>query len=233
MNAMMVAMMLPSLAAALWHYRRDLRALQTSHADARTTLFAVGYAVVWSIVGLLLFAFSMLSRFVSELPPTLFTLAVGAIVLSSGALQRSRWKARQLARCQERSVSARMHTNVVTAWIDGCRLGVRCASSCIAAMTVLLVAGPMNTTMMAFVTAAISAERILPAGARIARLTGSVTVVAGAMICLEATGGGGFLFANVTSAPAAARMSASAPTQTRGAHSEHRPTLSLHRRTAP
>jgi predicted metal-binding membrane protein len=231
--AMMVAMMLPSLAAALWHYRRDLRALQTSHADARMTLFAVGYATVSSTVGLLLFALTMLSPSMSELPPTFYSLTIGAIVVASGVLQRSRWKARQLARCRQSSLSVRVSMNVATAWIDGYRFGLRCTASCIAPMTVLLVAGLMNITTMLCVTAAITAERLFPAGTRIARITGTVTVLAGAMICLRAVRAGGFVFANDTAAPAASRMSASASMHTRGTHSEHRPALSLHRRAAP
>jgi predicted metal-binding membrane protein len=231
--AMMVAMMLPSLATALCHHRRDLRAPQVSHADARMALFAVGYATVSSMVALLLFALSMLSQSMPELPPTFYSFTVGAIVIASGVLQRSRWKAKQLARCRLSFLSVRVSPNVATAWIDGYRFGLRCTASCIAPMTVLLVAGLMNATMMLCVTAAITAERLLPAGARIARLTGAVAVLAGAMLCLRAVCAGGFVLANDTSAPAMSRMSASAPTQTRGTHSEHRPALSLHGRTAP
>ncbi|HKN64646.1 MAG TPA: DUF2182 domain-containing protein, partial [Gemmatimonadaceae bacterium] len=113
---------------------------------------------------------------------------------------------------------------------DGCRFGLRCTSSCAAFMMVLLVAGLMNTTIMLLVTAAITAERLVPAGARIARVTGALTIVVGAIICL---GAGGFVFANVTAAPAASRMSANAPAHTRGTHREHGPAFSLHRRTAP
>ena len=192
--AMMVAMMLPSLAAGLWHYRRHLGALQTSYADARTTLYAAGYAAVWSVVGLLLFATSKLSPSAPALSPTANSLVVGAVILSSGAVQRSRWKARQLALCRTACVSARVRTSVMTAWSDGCRFGLRCTSSCIAPMTLLLVTGLMNITIMLLVTAAITAERLMPGGARIARLTGTVTIVAGAIICLQAGGGGGFVF---------------------------------------
>lgn len=183
--AMMVAMMLPSLAAAVWHYRRDLRALQTSDVHARTMLFAAGYASVWGVVGLLLFAVSAWTPPTAGLPPTFSSLLVGAVVLSCGALQRSRWKARQLARCQGSAVSSLAEGNVMTPWNDGCWFGVRCTVSCAALMTVLLVAGLMNTTIMLLVTAAITAERLVPAGVRIARLTGTITIVAGAIICLQ------------------------------------------------
>ena len=185
--AMMVAMMLPSLAAALWRYRRDLRALPTSYVDARTTLFAAGYAAVWSLVGLLLFAMSMSLASVLALPPAPSSLVVGTLVVSTGALQCSRWKARQLTQCQRSSLSARVQANIYTAWYDGCRFGLRCTASCVAPMTVLLVTGLMNTTMMLLVTAFITAERLLPVGLRIARLTGTLTIAAGAIICLRSS----------------------------------------------
>ena len=51
-------------------------------------------------------------------------------------------------------------------------------------MAVLLVAGPMNTPMMLVVTAAITAERVAPAGARVARFTGTLALIAGSVMCL-------------------------------------------------
>ena len=53
-------------------------------------------------------------------------------------------------------------------------------------MTLLLVAGLMNVPMMVVVTAAITAERVTPAGVRIARLTGALAVVVGATMCAAA-----------------------------------------------
>ena len=54
--AMMVAMMLPSIAPTLWRYHRHLRAMRMQRAGQRTTLFAAGYAGVWTTIGLALFA---------------------------------------------------------------------------------------------------------------------------------------------------------------------------------
>lgn len=181
---MMVAMMLPSLAAALWSYHRDLLGTRLSRAGERTTLFAAGYVGVWTVVSLLLFAMSagLPSR---DSAPSV-SLVTGAVILSAGALQRSRWKTRQLARCRQSCVPALVSTEVTTAWRDGCWLGVDCALSCAALMAILLVPGLMNARMMMAVAAAITAERVMPAGARIARLTGTVALIAGTIICLQA-----------------------------------------------
>ena len=184
--AMMVAMMLPSLAAALWCYQRDLRTAETSRAGERTMLFGAAYAGVWAVAGLLLFVMSDApSALASDgsAHATYFSLSAGAIVLCAGALQRSQWKARQLARCRQ---AVPLSTGVITAWRDGCRLGVDCVMSCAAPMAVLVVAGLMNLQMMVVVTAAITAERVMPDGARVARLTGTIALVAGVIMCIRA-----------------------------------------------
>lgn len=230
--AMMVAMMLPSLAAALWRHHRRLGAMPIPGAAARTTIFAAGYAGVWTAIGLLLFAMSAAPSLLgleaaanAPLPP----LAAGAVVLFAGVLQSSRWKARQLARCRVPAVGS---TSVMMAWRSGCRFGIDCMLSCAAPMAVLLTAGLMNTHMMLVITAAITAERVMPAGARVARLTGTIALVAGTIMCLRAIGGRGFVLAIDASAVAGPRVYAIAPTPIRGMQSEYRPAFSLHRRTA-
>jgi predicted metal-binding membrane protein len=80
--AMMVAMMLPSIAPSLWRYHRALRAMRLARAGERTTLFAMGYASVWSAIALALFA---MSTAISPFGPC----ATGAVVLCAGALQFS------------------------------------------------------------------------------------------------------------------------------------------------
>lgn len=179
--AMMVAMMLPSVAPTLWRHHRHLRGVQVSRAAQRTTLFAAGYASVWTVFGLALVALSA-----EPFAPW----AAGAVVLFGGALQRSRWKAKHLLRCRQACATAcAVPPSVMAAWRDGCRLGVDCGLSCAAPMAVLLVAGLMDARMMAAITAAITAERVAPGGVRIARLTGALALVAGLVMCARAIGG--------------------------------------------
>ena len=174
--AMMVAMMLPSIAPTVWRHHRHLRAARVSRAAQRTILLAVGYASVWATIALALFAMS------TALTPARMPSA-GAVILCAGVVQRSRWKANQLRHCREACVTA---LTVAAAWKDGCRLGVDCGLSCAAPMAVLLVAGLMDTRMMLIITAAVTAERVAPGGARIARLTGAIALVAGLGMCLRA-----------------------------------------------
>jgi predicted metal-binding membrane protein len=175
--AMMVAMMLPSIAPALWRYHHHLRAMHLSRAVRRTSFLAAGYACVRAMIGVAMFALS------AKLPPMPTSLSP-AIVLCAGLVQRSRWKAKRLLRCRRACMPAGLaSTNALTVWRDGCRLGADCALSCAAPMAVLLAAGLMDTRAMLVITAVITAERVAPGGARIARLTGGLALIAGSVMC--------------------------------------------------
>jgi intracellular sulfur oxidation DsrE/DsrF family protein len=168
-----------------------MRATRMPRAGQRATLFAVGYVSVWTAISLALFAMSTELSAIGMASPTdpPFAPWAGAVVLCVGILQRSRWKAKQLVRCRTACVTARAPTNVMTAWRDGYRLGVDCGLSCAAPMAVLVVAGLMDARMMVLITAAITAERVAPAGVRIARLTGSLALVAGLVMWARAIDG--------------------------------------------
>jgi predicted metal-binding membrane protein len=163
--------------------------MRMSRAVRRTTLFALGYVSVWTTIGLAMFAMSvglspmgMTSPADLPFPPW----AAGAVVLCVGALQRSQWKAKQLLRCRHACMTEpAAPTSMMTAWRGGCRLGVDCGRSCAAPMALLLVAGLTDARMMVVITAAITAERVAPGGARVARLTGALAVVAGLVMCMR------------------------------------------------
>jgi predicted metal-binding membrane protein len=164
---MMVAMMLPSLAVSLSHSHR---------AGQRTTMLAAGYLTVWMPIAVAL----------SALPPLpASTWGTAPVLLCAGAVQCSPWKARQLHRC--RAICAPVLPESATAliwWLRGCRFGVDCCLSCAAPMAVLYVAGLMDTRMMMLITAVITAERVAPGGARIARVTGGMALIIGLVMCI-------------------------------------------------
>src|SRR3989441_825310 len=114
-------------------------------------------------------------------------IAVGVVVLIAGSLQLTAWKARHLACCREAPGRGRtLPTDAGTAWRHGLRLGLHCSHCCAGLMAILLVIGVMDLRAMAVVAAAITVERLAPAGERVARVTGAVVV-----------GGGVFLIAAV------------------------------------
>ena len=66
--------------------------------------------------------------------------------------------------------------------------GLECSRCCGGLMTILLVIGVMDLPAMAVVAAAITAERLAPAGERVARAIGAVVVVAGLFLITRAAG---------------------------------------------
>jgi predicted metal-binding membrane protein len=189
---MMVAMMLPSLVPVLWHYRQAVGRAGETRIGLLTALVGAGYFFVWTVFGTAAFPLGVALTAIEMRQPALsqaVPLAIGAVVLIAGALQFTDWKARQLACCREASgpdntllVSAR------NAWEHGVRFGFRCGPCCANLMVILLVLGLMDLRAMAVVTAAITIERLAPAGERVARAIGAVVVGAGLVLIARAAG---------------------------------------------
>ncbi len=97
-------------------------------------------------------------------------IAVGVVVVIAGLLQLTAWKASHLACCREAPGPGRtLPADAGTAWRHGLRLGLHCTRCCVGLMAILLVMGVMDLRAMAFVAAAITVERLAPAGERVAR----------------------------------------------------------------
>ena len=183
--AMMVPMMLPSLVPMLSRYRRSVRGAERIHLHGLTALVAVGYFVVWAVVGAAAYAagagvmaVEMRWGMVAQWLP----VAAGVVLLMAGCVQLTSWKARQLALCREGSGCGCPPTaSALGAWRHGLRLGVRCSLCCGSLMLALLAIGMMDLVAMAAVTLAISAERLAPAPLRVARVAGVAIVVVGVL----------------------------------------------------
>jgi predicted metal-binding membrane protein len=115
--------------------------------------------------------------------------AFGAVVLIAGILQFSAWKARHLACCREApGRGCTLPGDAGTAWRHGLRLDLHCSHCCAGLVAVLMVVGVMDLRAMAAVAAAITAERLAPAGERVARAIGVVVVGAGSFLILRTAG---------------------------------------------
>jgi predicted metal-binding membrane protein len=116
-------------------------------------------------------------------------IAVGVVVLIAGALQFTAWKAHHLACCREGPGRGRTLTaDAGMAWRHGLRLGLHCSHCCAGLMAILLGLGVMDLRAMAVVAAAITVERLAPAGERVARFIGAVVVGTGLFLIARAGG---------------------------------------------
>lgn len=187
---MTVAMMLPSLAPALWRYRNAAFEAGANRPGGFAALVGTCYFAAWTGFGLLVFLTGAALAQAAMLWPALGHLgpiAGGFLVLIAGLSQFSRWKAQLLASCRSASPQA-LHERPapLPALRAGLMLGLRCCASCIGPMAVLIAGGVMDLPLMIGVTIAVTAERLLPAKARIAEATGMVMAAAGILLLAQA-----------------------------------------------
>ena len=189
---MTAAMMLPSLVPMLWRYRRAVGGPGEARLGLLTAFVAAGYFFVWTLFGMAVFPLGVALAAIEMRQPALartVPIATAVVILLAGCLQRTTWKARLLAFCREAPARGlTLPADASTAWRHGLCLGLHCAYSCAALMAIVLVVGIMDLRAMAAVTAAITAERLAPAGVRVARAIGSVVVGAGLFLIALAAG---------------------------------------------
>ena len=187
---MMVAMMLPSFVPTLWRYRRTIGSRGDTRLSWPTALAGIGYFLVWTVFGIVVFPLGATLAEVEMQQPALarvVPIAVGAVVVIAGALQFTTWKAHHLTCCREPwGREPTLPADAATAWRHGLHLGLHCTCGCAAFTAILLVSGVMDLRVMALVTAAITAERLAPNGERVARAIGIVVVGVGLLLITRA-----------------------------------------------
>jgi len=187
---MMAAMMLPSLVPMLWRYRQAVERTGDRRLGRLTALAGAAYFFVWTVFGMAAFPLGIALAEVEMQQPALaraVPIAVGGVVLIAGAFQFTAWKARQLACCREAPGHGRtLPADAGTAWRHGLRLGLSCSYCSAGLMAILLVIGVMDVRVMAVVAAAITVERLAPAGERVARAIGVLVVGAGLLLIARA-----------------------------------------------
>jgi predicted metal-binding membrane protein len=189
---MMVAMMLPSLVPMLSRYHQAVGRTGDTRLNRLTALVGIGYFFVWSLFGMAAFLVGAALAAVEVQQPALaraVPVTAGVVVLTAGAIQFTGWKAHHLTCWREALRFGRpLSVNAGTAWRHGAGLALHCGRSCANLMVILLAIGIMDLCAMVFVTAAITAERLAPAGERVARVIGAVVVGAGVILIAQAAG---------------------------------------------
>lgn len=185
-TVMMAAMMLPSLIPGLWRYRRAAGRVGTLSAALLTVPAAAGYFLVWTVMGAVVYpAGSAVMALVMRYPALARAapFATGVVVVVAGTLQFSRWRSHHLACCREGC-----GPQGGSAWRYGVGLGLHCVQCCAGLTAALLVTGIMDMPLMLVATAAITLERLAPAGRRVAQLIGTVVLGAGLALIGRASG---------------------------------------------
>jgi predicted metal-binding membrane protein len=189
---MMMAMMLPVLVPMLRRYRAAVGGPGTARVGRFTIIVAAAYFLVWTGCGIVAFVLGVASTTLAMRSPDVarsIPLATAAVVSIAGALQFTRWKAHHLACCRATpGCTCTIPMDAHSAWRHGLRLGLHCCRCCAGPTAVLLVVGVMDLRAMAVVTAAITAERLAPAGGRVARAIGIAALGTGAFLLAQAVG---------------------------------------------
>ena len=154
----------------LWRYRQAIRDTGETRLGRLTMLVGAGYYAVWTGFGIAAFGIGIALASAEMERPGLaraVPIAAGVVVLIAGAFQFTAWKAHYLACCREAPGPRTLSADAGTAWRHGVRLGLHCGQCCAGLMAMLLALGVIDLRAMAVVTAAITVERLAPAGERV------------------------------------------------------------------
>ncbi|WFP77051.1 DUF2182 domain-containing protein [Mesorhizobium sp. WSM4906] len=185
---MMVAMMFPTAAPMILTFHQ-VQAGKRGRGETfvSTWVFAAGYMLIWGAMGVLAFAGAagseVLAAYVGLSTATAARIG-GALLMAGGAYQLSPLKYLCLAKCRT-PVGF-----ILTSWRDGqwgaVRMGVQHGLFCLGCCWLLFLAlfpiGIMNLAAMAVVTLLIFAEKTLPSGERIAKVSGVALLLYGATV---------------------------------------------------
>lgn len=185
-SIMMAAMMLPGAIPAILRVSRTARQQEDGMAGmVAASRFTVGYLTLWAVFSLgatvVQWGLDRAQMLNGSMAIASTTLAASLATIA-GLYQLSPWKQRCLQRCRmsgdccepvEKGGETSGHVR------QGLRYGVSCLGCCSLQMCLPFIAGVMNVPFMVAVTLWVSAEKWLPAGARLARLTAGLPLAWG------------------------------------------------------
>ena len=186
--AMMVAMMFPTAAPMILTFHKvQVSKRQRGEAFVATWVFVAAYLLVWALSGVAAYAGALAAEAVAmraPLSPATAARIGGAVLVLAGFYQLTPFKDLCLSKCRTPIGF------IMTSWRDGVagalRMGVvhgaYCLGCCWLLFVILFPLGMMNVAAMAVITLVIFAEKTLPWGRSVARVTAAALVVYGAVV---------------------------------------------------
>jgi predicted metal-binding membrane protein len=192
---MMAAMMLPSAAPMVLLYAAIARRRSERGAAARalSAVFAFGYLAVWTVFSLAATGLQFALDEAALLSPMMQTTSIalaGTVLIVAGVYQWTPLKRACLRHCRSPLAFVMTHwrPGAAGALSMGWRHGSYCVGCCWALMALLFVAGVMNLLWVVVIAGFVLAEKVMPNGRLLGRITG--VLLAGWGLWVVASGQG-------------------------------------------
>jgi predicted metal-binding membrane protein len=184
---MMMAMMLPSAAPAILIYGgMRQRFVERGVAQPPLVVFVLGYAAIWTLFSAAAVALQLATSDLAPLSPmyalTSRTLG-GLLLVAAGLYQFTPLKNACLRRCQSPFFYLARHWRNHTAgtFAVGWRHGLHCLGCCWVLMLLLFYGGVMELRWIVGLALYVAAEKLIPAGHRLASAAGIALIGWGAV----------------------------------------------------
>jgi predicted metal-binding membrane protein len=191
---MMIAMMIPSVAPVILLFAGVSRRRRTQGVlAAPVSVFTLGYLLAWTGYAVLaaltqsaLHSAALLSPAMASASPALG----GTILMLAGVYQWLPVKGACLSHCRSPLgfFSAEWREGVSGALWMGFRHGSYCVGCCWALMALLFVAGVMNLVWVAAIAGFVLAEKVVPNGRLLGRITGAALAGCGLWVLVTGLG---------------------------------------------
>ena len=182
---MMAAMMLPSASPMIGLYAATQRNTAGPGGQAvRTALFTLTYLALWALTGVPIYFASV---GLSAISAHGLANGIAGVLVVTGIFQLSPLKQVCLRHC--RSPLGFLLGHWREGWRGGLAMGwahaLYCLGCCWALMVVLVAAGAMGLPWVLLIAAVVAAEKLLPRGEWIARVTGVALVLLGVAVAVR------------------------------------------------
>jgi predicted metal-binding membrane protein len=183
-TVMMAAMMLPSALPMIGLYGATQRNAGPVVRAGAIAQFTLVYLALWGLTGVPIY---LVSLALAALGPEALAYTLAAVLVAAGIFQVSPLKQVCLRKC--RSPVGFMLGHWRPGWRGGIAMAwahaVYCVGCCWALMVVLVVAGAMGLAWVLLIAVVVAAEKLLPRGELVARVTGAALVLLGLAVAIR------------------------------------------------